>query len=147
MLTSEMVEAQSGTIPIEDFGYDAVLEMVRYLVCGKCHFTEVPTQSSLSQSILPPSLSSQENMLQILGLSLKYFLEALAQLADSFLEKQLSLENVFVIALEVNRISATKSRETTIEYFLRHWRRLARSSSLLSSSFLPPLPPSTVGLL
>jgi hypothetical protein len=139
MLTSEMVEAQSGTITIEDFGYDAVLEMVRYLVCGKCHFTEVPTQSSLSQSTpLPPSLSSQENMLQILGLSLKYFLEELAQLADSFLEKQLSLENVFVIALEVNRISATKSRETTIEYFLRHWRRLARSSSLLSSSFLPP---------
>jgi hypothetical protein len=41
MLTSEMTEAQTGVITIEDFEYDAVLEMVRYLVCGKCHFTEV----------------------------------------------------------------------------------------------------------
>jgi hypothetical protein len=48
MLKSEMAEAQSGTITIDDFGYDAVLEMVRYLVCGKCHFTEVSTQFQFS---------------------------------------------------------------------------------------------------
>jgi hypothetical protein len=90
-------------------------------------FNPIPILSSLS-------LSSQENMLQILGLSLKYFLEELSQLVDSFLERKLSAENIFMIAAEVDRISATRSREMTIQYFLRHWRRLARS---FLPSFLP----------
>jgi hypothetical protein len=47
-----MSEAQSGVTVIEDFGYDAVLEMVRYLVCGNCHLTEVSTPLLLSADLM-----------------------------------------------------------------------------------------------
>jgi hypothetical protein len=65
-------------------------------------------------------------MLQILGLGLKYFLEELTELVDAFLVQVLSVQNVFTVVVEVDRISATKSREKTIQYFLKHWKRLAR---------------------
>jgi hypothetical protein len=73
-------------------------------------------------------------MLELLGLSLKYLLDELAELVLTFLDRQLSIENIFMIAVEVDRISATECREKTVQYFLKHWSRLARSDRLLLQS-------------
>jgi hypothetical protein len=52
LLSSKMEEAESGVVSIEDFSYEAVFEMVRFLYSGSCNMNPVSALPALFSSHL-----------------------------------------------------------------------------------------------
>jgi hypothetical protein len=63
---------------------------------------------------------------------MKYHLEDLVAQTESYLE-DFTLESVFPILIEADRLSAMTIRDNAIRFILNHWGFLARSIPLPSS--------------
>jgi hypothetical protein len=63
--------------------------------------------------------------LQILEIGMKYQLPDLVAQTESYLE-EFTLDSVFPILIEADRLSALSIRENAIRFILNHWGYLAR---------------------
>jgi hypothetical protein len=134
LFASDMKESSDGVIVIQEFSYEAVYEMIRFLYSGRCSINAVRKRfkSYIYDNIM--HLLLQHSALQILEIGLKYHLPDLVHLTEAFIERAFSFDTVFPILVEADRLDAQSIRQRALNFILNHWAVLARYVALSPSS-------------